>query len=65
MKGIIALAFLVAFTAEASALTCADVRWYVAHMTKEQIAAYVASATKEQIAFGRRCLQKRHLRHHR
>ena len=62
MKVILALIFLVAFTAEVSAFTCAQVRWAVKNMSPEMIAAYMVSATKEQIAFGRKCLKVRHRR---
>ena len=65
MKVILALMFLVAFTAEVSAFTCAQVRWAVKNMSPEMIAAYIATASTEQIAFGRKCLKKPSVRHRR
>jgi hypothetical protein len=60
MKVILAIIFVLAFTAEVSAFTCAQVRWAVKNMSPELIASYMVSATKEQIAFGRKCLRVRH-----
>ena len=60
MKALLVVALFLAFIGEASALTCAQVRWAVKNLSPDVMAGYIASATKEQIAFGRACLRVRH-----
>jgi hypothetical protein len=64
VKIFLAIAFLILFAAEASAFTCAQVRWAVKNMSPETLAAYIrTTATPADIAKGRACLKVRQPRH--
>ncbi len=56
MKYILAIALALSFAAPANALSCDLVKWAVANLSKETLAAYKAKATPEQLSEGRACL---------